>query len=854
MLSFMVRRLSSWPFFILLLTAITVLGTIIFFFSHYLGNRIISHDLALQRFETFETELANEEYVRGYHHPFELCQLSNTVLRGSESTSGTEGHSLRDAIILETYRGACGALRTAVNNGDHRPAMLKTQYWWGNKAIYAIGLRFLSLVQFRQMVEIATYLAYGILLAALAMLTPRAALAAVPVVIFGIFCSGVKYFTDVSNGVPYLWSVLAAAILSLSMKLRLDGFGPPAIVKSTGVATALFCFVAGMISSYLFFFDGHVAYTIALFGLVAWLGSPDQSAHDRAKRAALFIVFYAVGFVACFMLGQIVKGIALTIAYDFRFNVFQSLWGTANAINGQRPLIDGWSLFWTIGMGRIATGEALSLLSLSALVVAVSVAVIRGCRGRWDLLWDILFILVLVGLACLRLLAPNDILGRSSRYLFIIYGLMWSCLVLAVMKLGWRLRATIGGVIIVSIFGWFWVQSNRVESIRSAYERLAENNIIFNDHFKVYLDPKLKSLIYVRDECSQEDVLPQIFLMVRNVELGGNNREPQYDERRFWFEDYGVHFEGKCVAIVPLQPEYDIERIWTGQFNYVCITYFCEHDPWATADSVRITFNSVEYDSITGDEPLFSDVFDVYLGDGYDSLIYVKERCSVQTLNDMENTLSRFFLHVFPVNEEDLPEQRRRSRFVNVGFWFGTNGVFYDGRCVATVDLPDYDIAAIRTGQYILHEDQYINIWSQDSFSFGRISSHSAEYDSIVGDEPLFRDVFDVYLGEGYDSLIYVKERCRLQDAESGFFLHVFPVNEEDLPEQRRRFGFVNVSFSFNMNGVFSDGRCVATVDLPDYDIAAIRTGQYILHEDQYGNTWSRTIDLQGQEPKQLTD
>ena len=833
MLSFMVRRISSWPFFILLLTAITVSGTIIFFFSHYLGNRIISHDLALQRFETFETELANEEYIRGYSHPFELCQLSNTVLRGSESISSTEGHSLRNTIILQTYSDqSCDGLRAAVSGDDHEPVILKTRYWWGNKTIYAVGLRFLSLVQFRQVVEVATYLAYGILLTALAMLTPRAALAAVPVAIFGVFCSGAKYFTDVSNGVPYLWAVLAAAILSLLMKLRLGRFGPPAIVKNTGDVTVFFCFVAGMISSYLFFYDGHVSYVIALFGLVAWLGSPDQSTRDRAKRAALFVVFYIAGFVACFMLGQIVKEIAIQIAYNFRFSAFRSLYST-DTINGPLPLMDGWSLFWTIGMGRIATGEALSFLSLAVLVIAVSLAIVRGRRGHWDLFWDILFVLVLTGVVCLSLLVPNDILGRSSRYLFIIYGLVWSCLVLAIMKLGWRLRATIVGFVVVSIFGWGWASSNRVEGIILAYERLEDNNLIIHDHFKVYLDEELSSLVYVRDECSYEDVVPQIWL-VHTIELGGNNREPQYDIRRLWFEDYGMRFEGKCVAIVPLQPEYDIELIRTGQHNYVSVDNI-----WISSYAGRISSHSAEYDSIVGDEPLFHDVYDVYLGKDYDSLIYVKERCRLQ---DAELA---FFLHVFPVSEEDLPEHRRQLGFINVGFWFGTNGVFSDGRCVTTVDLPDYDIAAIQTGQYVSHEDQHVNTWSQNSFSFGRISSHSAEYDSIVGDEPLFHDVYDVYLGKDYDSLIYVKERCRLQDAELAFFLHVFPVSEEDLPEHRRQLGFINVGFWFGTNGVFSDGRCVTTVDLPDYDIAAIQTGQYVSHEDLYVNTWSRAIDLQ---------
>ena len=872
MLSLVARRTSSWPSFVLLLTVLTVFFAAGFFFLHYLGNRI-PYDLALQRFESLETEFTRKEYVRSYSSTFENCQLSNSVLRGAESSSGTEGHSLHYTVLLQVYDiQDCRPVYAAISGDDPRPAaletprMLKTRYWWGNKAIYAIGLRFLSPTQFRQVVEFAIYLAYGVLLAALIMLAPRAALVAVPVAVFGVFFSGVKYFSDVSNGVPYLWAVLATAILAFLMRWRPDGLSAPLIVRKNGSVTAVFCYVAGMISSYLFFQEGHYIYTIALFALVAWFGSRDRNARDRAKRAGLFVAFYAVGFVACIALGQIVKLVVLQLPvgstfkgfYTDQVNVFLNLWeGVSDLgvfdLSEPRPLIDGWSLFWTIGMGRIATGEALSLLSLAAFAIAVSIAILRGCRGYWDLLWDILLILALMAFVCLGLLLPNDILGRFSRFLFINHGLMWSCLILAIMKVSWRLNVVIGGFIIGPSLIWLWVQSDRVNDLRSVYNKLTDDNIMIRDNFTVYLDEDYRSLVYVKDECKTEDTVTEFWIRMGKEGISDAVSEQPLDElhKNFYFEDYGVRFEGKCVAKIPLlEPE--IDSIRTGHI------YAGNHILGSTY-SGRISPYSAEYDSIAGDEPLFRDVFDVYLGEDYDSLIYVKEPCNVSEAmlirnSEFQTPSHGFFLHIFPVDNEDLAEDRRQYGFENRGFKYSTDGVLADGRCVTKVALPEYEIATIHTGQYLHQEDQYINYWERTSSPFGRISPYSAEYDSIVGDKPLIRDVFSVYLSPNRDSLVYVKERCRINDVEPGFFLHIYPVDSEDLAEDRRQYGFENRGFGFSTDGVLADGRCVTKVALPEYEIATIHTGQYVYQEDQYARLWSHELAFKETRPVPLTD
>ena len=870
MLSFIAKRTSSWPSFVLLLTVLTVLFTAFFFFLHYLGNRI-PYDLALQRFQALETDLARKEYARGYSSAFENCQLYNSVLRGAESASGAEGHSLHYAVLLEVYDvDGCEAVHYAISDDDPQSAaleaskILKTRLWWGNKAILAIGLRFFSLAQFRQVVEFATYLSYGFLLVTLAMLASRAALVAVPVAVFGVFSSGIKYFSDVSSGVPYLWALLATAILSLLMRWRPDGLGGPLMVQKIGSVPALFCFVAGMVSSYLFFFDIHWIYMIVLFALVAWFGSLDRSARDRVKRTGLFVAFYAVGFVGCFMLGQIVKMVVLELVrptYPGQVGILSMLLGGFDSLAQSLglPLINGWSLFWTIGMGRVATGEALSILSLAALTIAVLIAIFRGRRhGHWDLLWDILLLLTLMVFVYLSLLIPNHILGKISRVLFINYGLMWSCLLLAVMKIGWRLNVVIGGLIIGPSLGWLWVQSHRVDNLRSVYDQLTDSNIIVQDFFTVYLDNDYRHLVYVKDECSTEDTVPEFRLRMSGAGVDGALDRPLVEDlRTFFFEDYGVDFEGKCVAQIPMS-EYEIDNIETGQdiqvwldpVSYSLISK--SYSEWMFSyNGGRISSYSAEYDSIVDTEPLFRDSFDVYISEDYGSLIYVKEPCSLAEaafLQDFgyQTVTHGFLLHIFPVDRDDLAEDIRQNGFENRDFKFSTTGVLADGRCVTKVALPEYDIATIRTGQYIRDDDQNItNLWERTSSPFGRLSPYSVEYDSIAGTEPLFRYIFDVYLSKGSNSLVYVKERCRIRDVEPRFLLHIFPVDRDDLAEDIRQNGFENRDFKFSTTGVLADGRCVTKVALPEYDIATIRTGQYISDGDQSVTLWFHESALQ---------
>ena len=63
----------------------------------------------------------------------------------------------------------------------------------------------------------------------------------------------------------------------------------------------------------------------------------------------------------------------------------------------------------------------------------------------------------------------------------------------------------------------------------------------------------------------------------------------------------------------------------------------------------------------------------------------------------------RFFLHVIPVDVNDLPARRKRWKFDNLNFLFSDFRIPHSKRAIAVRELPPYDVARIRTGQFILN-------------------------------------------------------------------------------------------------------------------------------------------------------
>ena len=101
---------------------------------------------------------------------------------------------------------------------------------------------------------------------------------------------------------------------------------------------------------------------------------------------------------------------------------------------------------------------------------------------------------------------------------------------------------------------------------------------------------------------------------------------------------------------------------------------------------------------------------------------------------------------------------------------------------------------------------------------------------SILPRKPSIRSTFDVYLRE--NMLIYFKEPCGAEDMQELFFVHVVPADENDLPDHRKQYGFGGFNFRFRDYDLSLDKGCVALHKLPNYAIARIRTGQFLVNED----------------------
>ena len=121
-----------------------------------------------------------------------------------------------------------------------------------------------------------------------------------------------------------------------------------------------------------------------------------------------------------------------------------------------------------------------------------------------------------------------------------------------------------------------------------------------------------------------------------------------------------------------------------------------------------------------------------------------------------------------------------------------------------------------------------------------RTAANEEEYRSITAGEPVVRSSFDVYLTK--NRLVYVKEPCAPADTKPPFFLHITPTAPTTFPDDRKQHGFDDLDFDFRWsNGRHFGEKCLVIRPLPDYEIASIRTGQFVPGK---GQIWMGTFTV----------
>ena len=131
-----------------------------------------------------------------------------------------------------------------------------------------------------------------------------------------------------------------------------------------------------------------------------------------------------------------------------------------------------------------------------------------------------------------------------------------------------------------------------------------------------------------------------------------------------------------------------------------------------------------------------------------------------------------------------------------------------------------------------LKENQKICTRRKSPTSPPPLPSWRKDYESIASGEPGVRSDFDIYLRE--NTVSYLKSPCGAADVQAEFFLHFVPEDLEDLPADRRQYGFGRVNFHYgNTAALAFGGQCIMEYPLPDYPVARIRTGQFTPEGDQ---------------------
>ena len=217
---------------------------------------------------------------------------------------------------------------------------------------------------------------------------------------------------------------------------------------------------------------------------------------------------------------------------------------------------------------------------------------------------------------------------------------------------------------------------------------------VFNVHLR---DSRL---ILLKTPCTDADVAPRFFLHffpLADSDLPDARRAAGFDSRDFWLPQYGRQRNNACWASVPL-PAYALQRLRIGQFAASASALWSEEIFFAQG----YAYGTYAAARAVAGQPLARSVFDIHLRDRH--LILLKASCADADM------APRFFLHLFPLADSDLPDARRAAGFDSRDFWLPQYGRQRNNACWASVPLPAYALQRLRIGQFAAGAD----LWSEE--------------------------------------------------------------------------------------------------------------------------------------------
>ena len=207
-------------------------------------------------------------------------------------------------------------------------------------------------------------------------------------------------------------------------------------------------------------------------------------------------------------------------------------------------------------------------------------------------------------------------------------------------------------------------------------------------------------------------------------------------------------------------------------------------------------------------------------------------RWATQQFPGLANYLRIYFIG----QAADLPDEFGGPELA--GWSDVVRGLGQDG---LAVEPANWRLHAALAGYYqaaVAREPRYLEPAQRHTDAAVRLAPNVPEVIALhTGLERLERKVaasYEVAADYGDKSLTYTKQPCADEHIEPEFMLHIFPVDAKDVPAAQAAYGFDNRDFSFSNYGRRQEGECTVRVELPEYEISYIETGQY----------WSGADDL----------
>ncbi len=227
-----------------------------------------------------------------------------------------------------------------------------------------------------------------------------------------------------------------------------------------------------------------------------------------------------------------------------------------------------------------------------------------------------------------------------------------------------------------------------------AGKALVKGELIAQSDYSVFLNDK--TLVFVKEACPLDEYSSEFFVFVTPLNPRDTPESRALENLSFLFRSkHAVKIGRTCIAVRDLKLPFEVGQVMMGQLNAERTAHAWVANYYSDSYRGRMLTEA--------GEPVVRTNYSVYVhGAAPDTdvgrlkpsrLLYFRAGCS------LEETATRYFLHVFPVNATDLPKGRQQAGYEVLDFYFNEFGGRSGGICFAVRELPAYRILGIRTGQ-----------------------------------------------------------------------------------------------------------------------------------------------------------